>query len=258
MKSTITNETHEQYLQSDGLSYSGLKLFSKTPAHFRAGFDDEESAARRLGTIVHMAILEPDRFETEVLVNDAHRNSNAFKEFKALADEAGKIVVKTDERNAAAQMRDRVLSVGSIKRLLSQGKAEQSLRWQDPESKVLCKCRPDYLRNDGIVVDVKTYSDLSVESLERQIWNMKYHWQSAFYLEGVKHTLGIETNMFAHLFVDVKAMVPRVIVLDDAALEKAWFEMRPLIQRFAECLEKNEWPGYPDEVVTVGLPSYAW
>jgi hypothetical protein len=30
------------------------------------------------------------------------------------------------------------------------------------------------------------------------------------------------------------------------------------MRRYAECLRTDEWPGYPDEVVDIALPHYAW
>ncbi len=87
---------------------------------------------------------------------------------------------------------------------------------------------------------------------------MRYHWQSAFYLAGVNAALGMQSKMFAHIFVDTKAFVARVVVLDDLSLEKAESEIRPLIESYAANLRANTWPAYPDEILTVGLPSYAW
>jgi hypothetical protein len=64
--------------------------------------------------------------------------------------------------------------------------------------------------------------------------------------------------MFVHLFVDTKAHVSKVVVLDDAALEKAESEIIPLLHQYAECLKNDIWPGYEDKVHNLSLPSYAW
>jgi hypothetical protein len=205
-----------------------------------------------------MAILEPERFERDVVLNDENRNSNAFKAVRAEVEARGKYICKTPEYEAAAAMRDGVYRNTTARRLLSGGKAEQTIRWRDPETGVLLKCRPDYLRKDGVVVDVKTFSDLSQDSLERQIARMRYHWQSAFYLDGANRVMGTDSTMFAHLFVDTEAFIARVVVLDDDALGKAQRELAPLIDFYAACMKSNLWPGYPDEILTVSLPAYAW
>ncbi len=256
----IENETNEAYHAGAGLSFSGLKQFRKTPAHYIAYRmrDDEETSSQRLGTLAHMAILEPQRFATAVIRNDLNRNTNAFKDAAAAAETVGAILCKTSEYEAVSRMRDGVLKNPIVQKLLAGGRAEQSLRWRDPETGVLLKCRPDYLRPDGVVVDVKTFDDLSQSNLERQIAKMSYDWQSHFYLMGVRQALKVETNIFAHLFVDTKAFVARVVVLDDASLELAAREITPLIASYAECLKANRWPGYPEEILTVSLPAYRW
>lgn len=256
----VQNETNEAYHKSVGLSCSGLKQLAKTPAHYRASRerDEDETDSQRVGTLTHMAILEPERFAREVIKIEGHRGKTDVKAAIAEAESRGLYVCKPEEFDGAQRMADAIFKQQSAYKLMTGGKPEQSVRWRDKETGVLLKCRPDYLRADGVIVDVKTYDDLSDASVQRQIMKMRYHWQSSFYLAGVKEALGFDTKMFAHLFVDTKAFVARVVVLDDASLEKAEFEMRPLIQKYAESLKADQWVGYPDEIATVSLPSYAW
>lgn len=258
----ISEESHESYLAGPGLSFSGLKEFRKTPAHYLASKsrESEETASQRLGTLAHMAILEFDRFKKTVKAIDGHRGKTEVKAAIASAEAEGWYVCKPDEYQDAMRMAKAVLNDPDAKALLSNGVAERSIRWTDPETGVMLKCRPDYLRNDGIVVDLKTYDDLSESNVQRQIHKMLYHWQSAHYLNGVNGALKLKerSTMFAHIFVDTKAFVCRVFVLDDASLEKANSEIRPLINAYAECLKTNNWPGYPQGIVTTSLPSYAW
>lgn len=255
-----TGESNAHYHAGPGLSCSGLKQFAKTPAHYLAYRlrEAEETASQRLGTLAHMAVLEPERFERDIAINDENRNSNSFKAFRAEAEAQGKYICKTSEYEDAASMRDGIYRNPTARRLLSGGNAEQTIRWRDPETGVLLKCRPDYLRPDGVVVDVKTFTDLSKDSIERQIARMKYHWQSAFYLEGANTVMGTDSTMFAHLFVDTEAHIARVVVLEDAALEKAQRELAPLLDSYAQCMKSNLWAGYPDEILTVTLPDYVW
>lgn len=256
-----SGETNESYHASMGLSNSGLKQFAKTPAHYQAYTqrDDDETASQRLGTLAHMRILEEDRFFKTVVKNDLNRNTNEFKALRTQVEAAGGYICKTQEYDDVCRMADNIFKQPTVKQLFQGGKAEQSVRWKDPETGLLLKCRPDYLRPDGVIVDVKTFADLSQDSLERQIFKMRYHWQSRFYLNGVNHVLGLpENTMFAHLFIDTEAFVGRVVILDDPSLSKAEEEIRPLINRFAECAKTGDWPGYPDEILTVSLPAYAW
>lgn len=256
----ISDESNADYHASAGLSFSGLKAFAKTPAHYIAyrSRENEETGAQRLGTLTHMAILERGRFDRDVVAVEGHRGGKEVKTQIASLEAEGKYVCKPDERESALRMSDAVFSHPAASKLLQGGAAEQSIRWRDEATGILMKCKPDYLRADGIIVDVKTYDDLSDENLMKQLHRMKYFWQSQYYLAGVNKTLGIENKMFVHLFIDTQTYLPRVVVLDDASLEKAEHEMRPLIDHYAECIKKNEWPGYSDEISTLSLPSWAW
>lgn len=258
----LSDESNESYHSSAGISFSGLKNFAKTPAHFLVlrNEEKEETASQRLGTLAHMAILEPERFSKSVAIVDGHRGKTSVKEAIAEAEMAGKYVCKPDEYSDALRMADGVLNHKFARELLKGGVAEQSLRWRDAETGILMKCRPDYLRtSDGIVVDLKTFENLTDDRIQKQILKMKYHWQSAFYLGGVNQYLGLKDNrMFAHIFIDTVVHKCRVVILDDASLEKADSEIRPLVQSYAHFLKLNEWPAYAEEISTVNLPHFGW
>lgn len=258
-KSYDTDETNEQYHASEGLSFSGLKLLSKTPRHYYMSkiVKKTETASQRVGTLTHMALLEPERFKKIVKPIDGNRNA---KEVQLRIDEAereGYYVCKPKEYKDAAGIADYIETTDFYKKYIRGGVAEVSLRCVHDD--ILLKCRPDYLHQERkIIVDVKTFNDLDIDSIERQIYKMKYHWQSAFYLFVLEKSLNIKTTKFVHMFVDVENAIIRNVVLDDAALEKAFEEMSPYIQQYKNCLTNNKWPAYPDELVTVSLPSYGW
>lgn len=252
-------ETNEMYHASEGLSFSGLKKFAKTPKHFKVGKHYEETASQRLGTLGHMGVLEPARFRDKVKCVEGHRGAKAVKEVIAAAEAEGFYVCKEDEYEAAREMAESVAANKKTAALLTGGIAEVSIRAIHPVYGFLMKCRPDYIILDkGIVVDLKTFTDLDTPNLEKQVAKQKYHWQSIFYLKVIEYALGIKTNMFAHVFIDTESKSARTVVLDDAALDKALSEIEPLLAKYADCVHSDFWPGYPEEIETITLPSWAW
>lgn len=257
----IDGENIDDYHAGPGLSSSGLKHFKKTPLHYfiTRGRRLKETDAQRLGTIGHMALLERERFEQIVVPVAGNRNKNSVKEVIAALEAQGKYVCQPKEYEFASKIAKKISTDDDLKKALTGGKAEQSIRWRDPETGVLLKCRPDYLHPNGVVIDIKTFEDLSPENLDSQIGRMKYHWQAHMYLMGVNQVFGKSGNtMFAHLFLDTVIADAVLSVLEDAALEKAEADVRPLINRYAECLKNDSWPGYPRGIVTSSLPSYEW
>lgn len=252
---------NEVYHSSPGLSFSGLKEFAKTPAHYQAYLrrDHEETPAQRIGTGVHMRVLEPKRFLTDV-VTVTNRVTKENKERIAQAEAEGKWVLNSKEYDQINRIGDSVERDPIVKSLLVGGKPEQSVFWKDPATGILLKARPDYLRPDGVVVDLKTYGlDMDSRSLEKHSYKMSYHLQSRHYLNGVNHVLGLQSNLFAHVYIATEdPYLVRVVVLNDAALEKAQTDIEPLLEAYKQCLKSNNWPGYPTGIDEITIPDFGW
>jgi hypothetical protein len=251
------------YHKAPALSFSGMKELAETPAHYRAYLkaEREETAAQRLGTFVHLRTLEPETFENKVcLVENRMSKENKAKIVEAEAE--GRKVLTIGEYEKVCRISDAVLSDPEWKAYTKEGKAEQSIFWRDQETGVLLKCRPDWLRSDGVILDLKTFGDLNDKAIMTQISRMKYHWQSALYLEGVHDLLGMESKFFVHFFVMTdEPYLVRPIVLNDASLEKARHEFTPHIETYKHCLNVNQWPGYerPETGVTeLTLADWSW
>lgn len=244
--------SNADYHASPYVSSSWLKELAKSPAHLQAyrASPPESSAAMNMGSAIHSLALEDGK---DVLrAPGSTRNTNLYKDF-VKANPNG-IYLLEDEYERALRARDAVLSHSIAKKLLSGGKAEQSAFWLDSETKVPCKCRPDYLRDDGIVIDLKTTGDASAPIFQRNITDRKYHWQSAWYLDGLSQVLGKQLKDFVHIVVETEApYAVALYALDDGALEKAREDIRKLLQTYAECLHTGTWPGYSPDIQNMTL-----
>lgn len=269
----ISDMPEAEYHQAPAMSYGGLKLMNTTPLDYfldrsEPWEDSEGSPALRLGKFAHLLILEPERFANEIVLVDVDRRTKAGREILDDLKSRGKRAISPDELESAEGMARSVASHEKAGPLLQGGEAEPSIFWRDPQTGVLCKCRPDYLRlKDGVVVDLKTVgprmgqskADLSEKALMSAIHNFKYHWQSGWYLDGVNTLLPTPTTMFAHIFVGTtKPYHVQVGVLNDASLEKARFDYRPILEHYAECLRADHWPAYPPEILALAVPDWSW
>ncbi len=249
----------EAYHSINALSYSGLKSFRDTPAHYQAMLRKERKR-EVIGTGTHMACLEPARFARSVRKVTNRLGGNGVKAKELEAD--GFFVVTENEYEKISRMSDAVLKDPDARKLLTNGYAERSFFCVDPDTETNLKCRPDYIVNDEIIVDLKYFDDLDDTSLMFQIDRMRYSWQSAFYLDVVGAVLKKELSLCAHVFVmSCDPWLVRVTTLCDAALEHAREEYRPLIAQFADCKRTNQWPGYPrpeNGILELTLPDNAW
>lgn len=176
---------------------------------------------------------------------------------KHAAANEGKTVLSAEDFDRLDGMLYSMVKSKTALHLFTGGVAEQSVFWKDPKSGVLCRCRPDYLRTDGIIVDLKTTEDASPRGFKKAVRNYQYDLASAFYLRGVSHVLGEPLNEYVHVAVEKKA--PHGIgmyTLSDGALLRADQEIERLLELFAECQAKNEWPSYPDSIQNLDPSEY--
>lgn len=260
----------ELYHQAPGLSYTGLKEFAKSPAHYQAYLRGERDR-EVIGTGTHMRTLEPERFEA-LLVRVKNRQTKENKGLLEAAEAQGKFVVTEKEYTQICRQSDAIMNDPDCRAYLSGGKAEQSIFWREPlinldtgedlGQSLLCRSRVDYLREDGVMVDLKYFNSVEEDEVRKQVLRMKYHWQSAFYTKGGREVLGSDHDMFVHIFVtDSDPFVARPFVLGDASIDKARIEYTPLLIQFNECLRTNRWPAFerPAAGITqIELPDYAW
>ena len=144
----------------EGVSSSGLKDGLRSPAHYFFREQSEPTRAMTIGTAIHTALLEPERFKTDyVLLKDV--KARTASEYKAAVKVHGSELVLTGtESDNVAGMQEAVLSNPLMaSRLNGKGWRELSLFVRDPETQVLVRVRFDLLLENGTIVDVKKPQD---------------------------------------------------------------------------------------------------
>ncbi len=183
------------YNEIAAVNFSTLKHLEKGPLHYKAALARKfkQTAAMAKGSMIHTLVLEPEQFDVRYCINDQSRNSNAFKALAALEADAGRTVVKSKDVAEARLVADSVLSNPDAMRLLANAKFEQTLTWNMEGFD--CKGRADALRVTGtkpILVDLKTTTDPQPWHFGKQVYDMRYHAQMAFYAAGMMAVYGID------------------------------------------------------------------
>ena len=234
-----------EYHAAPGLSKSDLDLIARSPAHWKYG-ERVTTPAMRLGAAVHAAVLEPDQWE--------RRYARATGRRKADPDtDPDRMVLSADEWETCQRIRDTVWRHPTCQDLFQEGQAEGSAWWLDPETGLLCKCRPDWSR-PGLLSDLKTASDASPAGFARAVERYRYHVQAAYALDGWPQAGGGAVDQF--LFIVVEKAPPYAVALYElsaAYLDAARARYRRDLATAAECLTLQHWPGYPTDIVTLPL-----
>ncbi|BAO20632.1 hypothetical protein [Pseudomonas phage PPpW-3] len=168
-------------------------------------------------------------------------------------------ILNPDQWAQVHAMRESVMEHPAASRLLTSvpGKAEVSFYWTDAKTGELCRMRPDWLREDDLIVDLKTTEDASPEGFARSIAKFRYDVQDAFYSDGFEAVTGRRPKGFVFIAVEKKPpYAVGVYVLDAESKELGRAQYRKNLDSLAECVKSNNWPGYGEKIVKVALPAW--
>lgn len=265
----------EQYHDdATAIGKSGLDYVARSPAHYYAAYLDphrvreEATPAMILGTCYHYASLEPAKFKAKVIgapVGDRRtkEGKKAYAEFLAL--HPGKIILPQEDYDTVRRMRDVLHAHPAARVLITGGVTERSFYWKDADTGVLCKCRPDYARRDGVLVDLKSAEDARPDAFARSSWNYRYYVQAPWYMDGVGHAASWDgTAEFARpevfAFIVQEKSPPYSVMVYEATrqfLDTGRMEYTRNLTTYAACLREGYWPAYPEEILPIDLPSWA-
>ena len=161
------------------LSFSSLKAFARSPLAFLEYKQNkkEPTPAMRLGTLVHRAILEPDKYSKSVIVYEGTRRGNAWKEFQAAHE--GQDIVTTKEALDIRVIADRVQEHSFAGELIRECD-DYELPWQMTHQDVPHRGIIDGI-NGWFMLDLKTTQSVHPYNLQRNLYEMKYYMQAAIY-----------------------------------------------------------------------------
>jgi exodeoxyribonuclease VIII len=236
------------------------KLYSGTPAHAEFG-EAETTPAMDLGTAVHFAALEPEKFESDLIRGPDDRRGNKWKDALEEGAAYGKLVLTSGDYDKARRMGDAARKL-SIVRQLSEAQIlrEPSAFWTDGETGIECRCRPDiYCPALEIIADLKTTGDASPFTWSKRAADMGYHAQEAWYTDGWQLAGGGGVDGF--VFIVIESDHPHLAAayeLKPEAVTEGRLAMRKALLTYRDCHASKRFPGYPDEVQELDLPGWAY
>lgn len=266
MNRLVLDMPHENYLASKAVSRSGLMDLLRSPQHFwykhMSGLaDHEETNALKIGTAFHCLLLEPNLFNDKVLVwSGAPRNTKEGKaEYAdALENANGRVIIKQSEFDQLKLMAQSIKDQPAAGKLInSSGKVEASFFYHDQTHDVMAKARPDFWREDGIVIDLKTTVDASEDEFSKSIANYGYDVQAFMQMEAVERVTGNRPQAF--VFIAVEKDPPYACAFyqaDEDLLRCGEYRYHMLMEKYASCYKSGKWPGYGSLVRPIGPPEW--
>jgi exodeoxyribonuclease VIII len=157
-------------------------------------------------------------------------------------------------------MRDAVRAHPVASKLLSSGRAEQSLVWNDPLTGLGCKGRLDWISDaENRLCDLKTTANLDPPFFASRVARYLYHVQLAWYLDGLRESEGLEMSA---CIIAVESTPPHdvaVFLLDEDAIWAGHEMALGFLRTITQCMKTNEWPGRLEtEERELELPAWAF
>lgn len=253
--------SNDAYHAGPGISKSGLwTIHTKTPAHYRFA-ERDDNPVFDLGTAIHTAILEPEKYEATVFKGPADRRGNKWTDAVAEATNLGKLLLTAGDYEAALVVRDAVHADAWVNAIITQGNplVENSAYAVDEVTGVLRRCRPDLHRTDlGVMLDVKSSVSAHPDDFARSVINYGYHAQEAFYTDTFRDAGG-SIDAFCFLVVEKKAPFAFAIYeLPPSIVDEGRVIMRKALDTYAECERTGSWPAYGGGVQELSFKRWAY
>lgn len=252
------------------MSSSGVRAVLRSPRTFYQKFvlgeAESPSKAMQLGTCLHLALLEPNVFQSRFKVSPDFGNLRTVaardKRDAWMKDlPQGAIVLDDEEYEKVMRMIDSVLSFnnGMIPRMLQGSCYEKSGFARDPKTGLKMRFRPDILRQDlSILPDLKTTRDASRDAFSKSIWNYGYATQLMHYAHGIEQIHGKKPELICFIAVENQAPFETAIwEMDEAMKTRGDLEVRRGLDLIKECIDSGQWPGIqPNGAELISFPSW--
>jgi hypothetical protein len=225
----------------------------------------EETAAMLRGRAFHCLVLEGrESYEKQFTAwTGGNRTFKAAKEqwagFQVEAAEKGLTIIDAKDAELIETAAVAVQLHPFARRLTAIPCREQSAIWQDEETGIWCRARPDISAYEqGVGIDLKFLSDVSEHGVSRAIQSYGIDVQAAMTLEGMYATTKKKYDAF--ILIAVCPDPPHhveVFQLDDEWIQRGHAEFHRLLRVERQCREAKFWPNYQsagNQVLT--MPGY--
>jgi hypothetical protein len=257
------------YHADPALGSGSIRELNRSAKHFAAYRDGsgETTPAMRLGSLAHVATLEPSLWEAAYRRNiegDGRTKvvKEARAELEAAARQDGYFIVNPDDYDTATAIARSVRAHPAAAGLLRYAvDFEVSLFWEDETNGAACKGRIDFVAKTpaGIVLcDLKTTSDASEDAAARTIVAYGLDGQAAHYIDGYETATGEKVAAYALVFVEsAKPHDVLVRTIGDLTLDRGRTRRMRALDLWAECTASGRWPGRDEKISSIDAPAWA-
>ena len=256
MNRIVSDLPFKDYLADESISGSLLVKCNKSMrhGHWYKTHSQETNREMDWGTILHAAVLEPERFFKEAVIWTGKKKSG--KAWDAFEEEnQDRIIITQKQCDDVRYAVDSVLSNQDAMEKLKDCKKEQSIFWSTPEYGN-ARARPDGLCQN-YSVSYKTTAQIHPQAVQRTAYNMGYHIKEGWIQVGLRELTG---NVLPVWVIWQEASGPFDVLVDEydsVALAAGRQISQALAARYRACEKSGLFPGVRTEIGCLKIPTWA-
>jgi hypothetical protein len=271
---------HDDCCVGPSISSTGLRTIIHCPAKYWAssiynpdGRPMKSSSGFAFGKAAHSLTLEGVLPRREFAVHafsdfntnegrvgpyGRHKNYRDYKAaWKKRAEALGMTVLSGEDLRTIAEIyqaleRHPFVQAGGL-----DGMVEMSMIWQDKETGIWLKSRPDVLPLNDAYADTKFVVDASQMATSRSMANYRYDMQAALVGEGMEKVLGrIMQNAVLFCVEKEFPYIAEDWEFNDRYIACGRADNHTALRIFRDCLDSGVWPTYTRNTETLGPPDW--
>jgi exodeoxyribonuclease VIII len=259
------------YRQAPGLSQSMIKPLAISPAHFQVALENpaKATAVMTFGRIAHHLLLTP-KLPKFWAVKPAGIDLRSPEGRAWKAKNYGMSWVDWDVWCNVCGAVEALESHPVVAAALKKGKREVSWfkYYKHGKLRVRRRGRVDLVTPGAALCDFKFVEDAREHAFCRQLYDLKYYLQGAYYLDGYNEATKAKEAKTQFVFFAVEKTPPypvNVFTLDQLSITRGRTEYADLLNLYLDCRAADEWPvslpgdnaAYSTKIKTIGLPKWA-
>lgn len=246
---TTTEQGAVDYYEVDAMSASAIKqgAVSMLQMHHYLNHPMKSSPAMRTGTLRHMALLEPEKFEALLVCDESKQN----KKYKDLAGYWGSDDIVTSNEYQSNLQAVRVVMTHPVAKgyMLAKGECEKEYFW-DTDGKP-CKAKLDKVTDCNEFIEFKTTASLA--KFQNTSAQMNYHLQLGWYSKAAN------TENVIVIVQESKAPYDVAVYRVRGILVKQYYDMAlEVAKKYWIAQALGRYQGQSPEEVSFEMPSWAY
>ena len=253
--------SNSEYRDHEGVANSDLLLIERSASDYiwsrNAPVDESKTAAFDFGTALHTALLEPEKFNDQVVSysQTKTRETKAFQEFLAEHNDESKIILLEYEYDKLRFTVDGAKYHPAVNRLLTcPSDKEASIFVNDKARGIVRKIRPDLdYCNHGrlLIADAKSTDKISDwredARWKNPLFTRNYAHTAAYYMDTATMFYGENVDEYTFVVIQKHIEMGRypvaaiTITRDELNGLGAFDQMNYNLDKYATCLHSNNW-----------------